>query len=66
MKRVLTINSHIRRVAHLANTVRRSAPIDATIFNLNVTDIHVTDDVTMKSHVLANNKPAVKSNADYN
>jgi hypothetical protein len=65
MKPVLTVHSHIRGVAHLTHAVRRSAPVDTTILNLDVTDIHVTDDVTMKSHVLANNKPAVKKNAGH-
>lgn len=65
MKPLLTVHPHIRRVAHLTHSVCRSTPVDTAIFNLDVADIHVTDDVTVKSDVLTNNKPAAESNAGH-
>jgi hypothetical protein len=45
----------------LSHPIGRCAPVDPAIFNLNVADVHVTDDVTMKSHILTNNEPAGKN-----
>jgi hypothetical protein len=48
----------------LSHSIGRCAPVDSAVFNLNVADVHVTDDVTMKSHILTNNEPARKNKAD--
>jgi hypothetical protein len=45
----------------LSHPIGRCAPVDPAIFNLNVADVHVTDDVTMKRHILTNNEPAGKN-----
>lgn len=64
MKCVLTVDSHFRRVTDFSHAIGRCAPVDPAVFNLNVADVYVTDDVTMKRYVLTNNEPAEKKNAD--
>jgi hypothetical protein len=51
-------------VTDLPHAIGRCAPVDPAVFNLNVADVYMTDDVTMKSYVLTNNEPAEKTNAD--
>jgi hypothetical protein len=61
---VLTVDPHIRRVTDLSHAIGRCAPIDPAVFNLNVADVYMTDDITMKCYILTNNEPAKKKNAD--
>jgi hypothetical protein len=64
VKLELTIDSHIRRVTDLSHAIGRCAPVDSTVFNLNVTDIYMTDYVTVKSHILTNDEPVEKNKVD--
>jgi hypothetical protein len=51
-------------VTDLSHAIGRCAPVDPAVFNLNVTDVYMTDDVTMKRYILTNNEPAEKKDTD--